>query len=198
MSIEKFYQGYQDFSKNLTTEEKEHYYSLSASQDPDVMLITCCDSRIDYGKLFNMAPGDLFVVRNVANIVPPYEPDGMHHGTSAAIEFAVQYLKVKDIIIMGHSNCGGIGSIFRDLSHNEFLEHWLDLVKSSIDDHHCPQSDDLDDIARTNVTISLKRLMDYPWVAEKVTQGSLKIHGWFFDIKDISLSSFAGEGWQGL
>jgi carbonic anhydrase len=127
-------------------------------------------------------PGDLFVVRNVANIVPPFELDEAHHGTSAALEFAVKFLQIKNLILLGHSQCAGIQALLDkdNIPKNDFISNWVSLIES--DD--CAQSAcNVDDYAKKALHCSYKNCMTFPWIAEKVNQGELRIHLWFFNVK---------------
>src|SRR5579872_4956068 len=139
-SFTKMLQGYQAFRKKYAQGDTSIMSNLSDhGQQPQVMVIACCDSRVDPAVILQCDPGDLFVVRNVANIVPPYEKDEAHHGTSAALEFGVRFLKVKHLILLGHSQCGGIQTLLdshhnHDVSKDDFITNWVSLVKSSRSD----------------------------------------------------------------
>ena len=129
----KLLRGYQSFKDGRFDRERQRYQTLAdQGQTPDVMVIACCDSRAAPETIFNSTPGEIFVVRNVANLVPPYEPDGTYHSTSAALEFAVQSLKVQHIVVLGHGRCGGIEAALaptsEPLSPGDFIGKWMDLI----------------------------------------------------------------------
>lgn len=163
-------------------------------QNPKALCIACSDSRVDPALLFDQDPGDLFVVRNVANVVPPYEPKPGYHGTSAAVEFAVTGLKVSDIIVMGHAQCGGIQALIKmsdgEPPLGEFIGRWMSIAESAVD---LAQNDDCgatDRVTRTEhavVRLSLQNLLSFPWIADAVKQGTLTLHGFYFDISNGSV-----------
>ncbi len=155
-------------------------------QNPEIMMVACCDSRVDPALILQCEPGDLFIVRNVANIIPPYEKDKGYHGVSAALEFGVNMLKVKHLIILGHSQCGGIQTLLSGNDKNsDFLHDWLETI-----------SIDTSEIKTTNQAVKLAlqqsyvHCMQFPWIAQKVKDGSLLIHLWFFDIFKGKLSKY--------
>ena len=133
---ENLLNGYKNFMSGRYADERERYRVLAdTGQKPQTLFIACCDSRSAPETIFDCGPGELFVVRNVANMVPPFEPDGQYHATSAAIEYAVQVLKVKDIVVMGHGRCGGIQAALdpnlEPLSPGDFIGKWMNMVKSA-------------------------------------------------------------------
>lgn len=163
-------------------------------QNPRALVIACSDSRVDPSLLFDQDPGDLFVVRNVANVVPPYEPGAGYHGTSAALEFAVKGLEIADILVMGHAHCGGVQALMdmTDGAPNvgEFIGPWMSIAqpaaesaKNELDNHRSRN-------VRTEqavVRLSLDNLRSFPWVTERLKNGSLALHGFYFDVKDGSV-----------
>lgn len=180
--------GYQQFREKYTTgDHSVMQYLADNGQRPKVMVVACCDSRVDPALILQRDPGELFVVRNVANIVPPYEKDEMHHGTSAALEFGVCYLNVEHIIILGHSQCGGIDALLNEaeLHQNDFISNWVSLIKPSSTEHL-----DQDTCAKQALLQSRLNCMTFPWLKEKVTEKKLTIHLWFFDIKTGQLFAF--------
>lgn len=180
--------GYQQFREKYTTgDHSVMQYLADNGQRPKVMVVACCDSRVDPALILQRDPGELFVVRNVANIVPPYEKDEMHHGTSAALEFGVCYLNVEHIIILGHSQCGGIDALLNEaaLHQNDFISNWVSLIKPSSTKHL-----DQDTCAKQALLQSRLNCMTFPWLKEKVTEKKLTIHLWFFDIKSGQLFAF--------
>lgn len=173
--------GYEQFRQKYASGDASIMQYLSRhGQKPHTMVIACCDSRVDPALILQCDPGDLFVVRNVANIVPPYEKDAMHHGTSAALEFGICFLKVKHLTLLGHSQCGGIQALLEgnDAKTNDFISNWVSLIK--IDD---AMDQAPDDYARLALVKSYHNCLTFPWIAEKINKGELKLHLWFFDIK---------------
>jgi carbonic anhydrase len=188
-SFIKILQGYQAFREKYVHDDKSIMQQLSHyGQQPQAMIIACCDSRVDPALILQCDPGDLFVVRNVANIVPPYEKDEAHHGTSAALEFGIRFLNIKDLILLGHSQCGGIQALLdgNDPVQNDFITNWVSVVKS---DHAGFQG--ADDCAKLALQQSFRNCMTFPWINEKVTQGELSIHLWFFDIKEGQIFTYS-------
>lgn len=180
-SLKKILAGYQVFRKKYAHGDKSVMQYLSRhGQKPKVMIVACCDSRVDPALILQCDPGDLFVVRNVANIVPPYEKDEAHHGTSAALEFGISVLQVKHLILLGHSQCSGIQALFNSdsLTQNDFISNWVSLVKTDPTDLHHP-----DDYAKLALHQSHRNCMTFPWIKQKVLDAQLHIHLWFFDIK---------------
>jgi carbonic anhydrase len=197
-SFAKMQQGYQLFRKKYALGDNSVMQCLStAGQKPQIMVVSCCDSRVDPALILQCDPGDLFVVRNVANIVPPYEKDEAHHGTSAALEFAICFLKVKHLILLGHSQCGGIETLLNNngSNHNDFITNWVSLIKT---DH--PHLKDADDYAKLALNKSFENCLTFPWIKEKVAQNELTIYLWFFDVKkgQIFTYSDAQGGYQPL
>ena len=188
--ISKLLSGFQAFRDTYFAETPELFRALSRDgQKPRILVIACSDSRVDPAILFNAAPGELFVVRNVANLVPPYQPDGQYHGTSAAIEFAVRDLGVSEILVLGHSSCGGIGAL-RDLAHGhpetrEFIGPWVTLAAGAC----CAANADAHEVEQAAIRQSIGNLRAFPWLAEREAAGELTLHGWWFDLE-------AGALWQ--
>ena len=151
-------------------------------QQPQVMVVACCDSRVDPAVILQCDPGDLFVVRNVANIIPPYEKDVMHHGTSAALEFGICYLKVKNLIILGHSQCGGIQTLLNNdaTNENDFINSWVSLIKT---DDATMRSHDANEYAKVALNLSYQNCLTFPWLKEKIDNDELTLHLWYFDIQ---------------
>ncbi len=179
-SLNKILQGYSDFRKQYATGNQSVMHQLAAlGQQPEVMIVACCDSRVDPSVILQCDPGELFVVRNVANIIPPYECDEKHHGTSAALEFGVRHLHVKHLIILGHSQCGGIDALINGdkTKKNDFISNWVSLI-----DMHLP-THDIDTCAKHALTYSYENCLTFPWIKKRVENNTLKIHRWFFNIK---------------
>lgn len=184
----KMLEGYQVFREKYAHGDQSIMHYLSHyGQQPEVMIVSCCDSRVDPALILQCDPGDLFIVRNVANIVPPYEKDEAHHGTSAALEFGVCFLKVQHLILLGHSQCGGIQALLSgDSTSNDFINNWVSLIKTSHSD-----SKNVDDHAKSALNQSYQNCLTFPWIKERVKQGKLIIHLWFFDIKTGEISTYS-------
>ena len=184
-------EGYKAFLGERLPNERRKYETLGKDgQDPDVLLIGCCDSRVAPEVIFDTGPGEIFTIRNVANIVPPFEDDSGYHGTSAAIEFAVVALKVNHIVVMGHATCGGIkaaGLGADPLSPGNFIGRWVSLVEPAVktlaeagDDKE--KDGYLTRLEYAMVGQSLKNLMTFGFVREAVEAGRLHLHGAHFGI----------------
>lgn len=181
-SFKKILQGYQTFREKYALGDNSVMQYLSNNgQQPQIMVVSCCDSRVDPALILQCDPGDLFVVRNVANIIPPYEKDEAHHGTSAALEFGVCFLKVKDLILLGHSQCGGIQALLSNSgSHpHDFITNWVSLIKPVNNDLQ-----DADSCAKSSLNQSRQNCLTFPWIKDKFVQNQLTIHLWFFDVKE--------------
>jgi carbonic anhydrase len=181
--------GYREFRGGRWALEREKYESLSRDgQTPQTLVIACSDSRCDPSMIFNAGPGALFVLRNVAAIVPPLETDDGHHGTSAAIAFAVLQLKVRNILVMGHAQCGGIDAALNDgvAADTPFLRSWIDLLEPAVTrvcaDHG--EANRHTALERESVKLSLERLKEFPFVAERMKAGTLELNGARFGIAD--------------
>ena len=184
--------GYRAFRDGRWKAEHERYVELARDgQKPETLIIACSDSRSDPATIFNARPGELFIVRNIAAIVPPLEIDNSHHGTTAAIAFAVLVLNVRNILVMGHAQCGGVAAAL-DTSFGDdvpFLRSWIDLLAPAVArvdrsaDRHTA-------LERDAVLLSMERLMTYPFVAERVRAGTLEINGARFGIADGRLEVF--------
>ena len=189
-------EGYASFRSGRYASEAERYLKLGeGSQKPRVMVIACCDSRAAPETIFDAGPGEMFVVRNVANLVPPYTPDGSHHSTSAALEFAVMSLGVKHIVVMGHGRCGGVHAFVRRmrspqsddaLSPGDFIGKWMTLISPAAEalpgqtgesDH-----DYAERLARISVRNSIENLLTFPCINILHGKGRLAIHGVIFDV----------------
>ncbi|MEK9946155.1 MAG: carbonic anhydrase [Alphaproteobacteria bacterium] len=177
--------GYRRFRSGRFVQQNALYQRLAdLGQSPRVMIIACCDSRADPALIFDTAPGEIFVVRNVANLVPPYSPSDNFHGTSAALEFAVTGLEVSHILVLGHARCGGIEASLTQRKDSSFIGRWvsiLDDVRQTIDSSK-PHNKQLVSLELAGIGQSLKNLMTFPFVADRVTAGTLSLHGGYFDI----------------
>ncbi len=170
---------------------------VTVGQSPAVMMIACSDSRLDPALLLGTEPGELFIVRNVANLVPPYGPDDGLHGTSAALEFAVRDLGVQHIIVLGHSGCGGIAALRATQGGSPldrvFISPWMTIAEEA-----CPCGSDgtvpdQPEVEQGGIRISLRNLMTFPWIAEKVGAGQLDLHGWWADLQGGRLCALGTE-----
>lgn len=187
-SFLKMLQGYHEFRQKYALGDSSVMQYLSHyGQQPQTMVVACCDSRVDPGLILQCDPGDLFVVRNVANIIPPYEKDEAHHGTSAALEFGICILNVEHLILLGHSQCGGIQALLKgpDDQH-DFISNWVSLIKTPSDGQSDP-----DEYAKLALTQSYQNCLTFPWIKEKLDQNKLIIHRWFFDIKKGEIFTFS-------
>lgn len=198
-SFVKIRQGYEAFRKKYALGDNPIMQALSnRGQKPRIMVISCCDSRVDPAVILQCDPGDLFVVRNVANIVPPCEKDGTCHGTSAALEFGICYLNVRHLILLGHSQCGGIQHLLTEgaTGQDDFLSRWVSQVRAAC--HSAP--DDTDACAKSALDQSRENCLTFPWIQDRVNSGALTIHLWFFDISrgEILTHSQAQEAYHPL
>ena len=205
MDIDKLIKGNQKF-KDVHFPKLENKFDdlVTNGQKPKILFIGCSDSRVVPDLIVDSKPGDMFILRNIGNFVPPYKNDTDFHGSSSAIEYAVSVLNVKDIIICGHSHCGACASLYQDLSNEPHLVHvkkWLELGKKAREytllANPNPSKEDMPNILRTTEKISVKHqlenLLTYPEVYRKVQDGSLEIHGWYYKIEDGSIEYYDGE-----
>ena len=202
--------GYRFFRDHRYEPERARYRALAEhGQTPEVMVIACCDSRSAPETIFHAAPGEIFVVRNVANLVPPYEPDGRHQSTSAALEFAVQSLKVRHIVVLGHGRCGGIRAALHPeaepLSPGDFIGKWMTLLGPAAREVATgtgggtvggagpgtgggrTEAERQTALERASIRHSVANLRSFPWVSILEDQGQLHLHGAWFDIADGEL-----------
>ncbi len=187
--------GYRTFTTQRLPAEQSRYRELSLrGQSPEVMVIGCCDSRVSPEVIFDAGPGELFVVRNIANLVPVYAPDGGAHGVSAALEFAVQVLRVKHIVVLGHAQCGGIRAFIdkiEPLSPGDFIGRWMSMfIKpgETVEQRaHETMLDFATRIEKAAVFRSLENLMTFPCVRILVERGKLQLHGAYFGVAEGSL-----------
>ncbi|MDG1169912.1 MAG: carbonic anhydrase [Sulfitobacter sp.] len=194
-------QRYHGWKATGYAENKSWYRRLASDgQHPRAMVISCCDSRVHVTSIFGADQGEFFIHRNIANLVPPYEPDGDHHGTSAAVEYAVRFLKVSHVIVLGHSNCGGVKGCI-DMceghapeldAHDSFVGRWMDILRPRYDivkdiEDRQEQTRQLE---KHTVMISLENLMTFPWLKERVEEGELTLHGLWTDIGEGGLEHY--------
>lgn len=186
--------------KATTYEENSAWFKRLATegQHPRAMIVSCCDSRVHVTSIFGADSGEFFIHRNIANLVPPYEPDGDHHGTSAAVEYAVTSLKVAHLIIIGHSHCGGVAGCHAMCSGNapeleeksSFVGRWMDILRPGFERVYGKVEDEIRALEKEAVLISLENLMTFPFVKAAVESGELSLHGLWTDIGDGGLEQY--------
>ena len=197
--MDRLLNGYKRFRDDVWPERRRLFETLADDgQQPRVMVISCADSRVDPGMIFDAAPGELFVVRNVANLVPPHAPDSAYHGTSAALEFAALVLKVREILVMGHALCGGVRALLEGsrAEATDFIAPWIGIAARARE--RALLCDDPGErqlcCERETVKVSLENLMTFPWIADRVASGELRLHGAHFDIRTGELSLLRADG----
>mgnify|MGYP000234660757 CR=1 FL=1 len=196
-SIVKLLDGFKRFQHQYFGHDSRLYESMKTGQPAKTLMIACCDSRVDPAILTDCDPGDLFTIRNVANLVPPCENDGHYHGTSAAMEFAVNHLEVENIIVMGHASCGGIKALWEDdgSGQSQFIHSWVSIAASAkkwVQDKHAdsPPAVQIKACEQRALLESLANLMTFTCIRERVEAGDLSLHGWYFDISEGELLGF--------
>jgi carbonic anhydrase len=188
-------EGHSRFRRDEHAKNRGRYLQLAElGQAPTAMVIACCDARVDVSAIFDAEPGSLFIMRNVANLVPPYEPEGKYHGTSAAVEYAVTALKVPHLIVLGHSHCGGVDAYRRgvrgDVAQHGFIGRWLtlldnlDVVESDIFAHGDQMAFEF-----AAVRSSIANLNTFPVIQKRMKEGLLALHGLHFDLGSGELLS---------
>ena len=192
-NIEDMIAGYKRFKRDHFAASRARYQALAQDgQSPGVMIIGCCDSRVDPAAIFDAGPGELFVVRNVANLVPPYEPDRGHHGTSAAIQFAVDGLRVGNIVVLGHAACGGVRALMDGTGDSDddqsMIGHWMSIARPVRDQLQAsgmemgtPAACEV--MEKSSVVNSIDNLRGFPFVAAAEAEGRLALHGAWFGIE---------------
>lgn len=194
--IANFIAGFRRFQEKYFSEDRELFNQLRQGQRPKAAIIACADSRVDPALLTGAEPGDVFVVRNVANLVPPCEPGGSFASVPAALEFAVLSLGVEHVIVLGHTQCGGIAALMKGAGNgSEFIGKWVGIAQRArervlvdlpakspaLQARACEQA---------AILVSLENLMTFPWIAERVIAGAMHLHGWYFDIEQGELLSY--------
>ena len=185
--MDRLFEGYRQFRAETWPAQRERYESLARKgQSPETLIVACSDSRVDPQIIFNTGPGELFVARNVAGLVPPYQPDAHYHGTSAALEYAVRVLKVARVVVLGHARCGGIQAMVEGApaEAREFVAPWMEIAKPVLRTvpQGLPPADVLTHCEAGAVRLSLDNLKTFPWIAEAVASGRLALHGLRFDV----------------
>jgi len=195
--------GYHRFRENDWTRQRSRWAELREGQNPSVMVIACSDSRVDPAQIFDVSPGEIFVVRNIANLVPPFELDGSRHGVSAALEFAVTQLEVAEVVVMGHGSCGGVAAAlsqrFAGKAPGEggFIDHWVDMLDEARDRVVAEYGTDAraaHELELETVRVSLANLRTFPCIPEREAAGTLKLRGAYFAIADGVLHVMGEEG----
>ncbi|MBO1078994.1 carbonic anhydrase [Roseomonas haemaphysalidis] len=196
--LEEFFAGYRQFRTEVWPERRKLFETLARDgQSPRALVISCSDSRVDPSMVFGAAPGELFTIRNVANLVPPYQPDGDYHGTSAALEFAVRVLQVPRIIVLGHAMCGGVHALLNGfpVTAQDFVEPWMRIARQARERAlACEPADAQTACEQETVKLSLRNLRGFPWVADRLADGSLQLTGGSFDIRTGILSILGDDG----
>lgn len=197
--IDKLVDGFKRFKESRFTEKRALFDQLAQGQHPKTLIVGCCDSRVDPAIITDCDPGDLFIIRNVANLVPPYETAGNFHGTSAALEFGVRHLGVENIIILGHAKCGGIRTLMENDAPSDdqssFVAGWMKVasharnrVLSRLPGE--PVYKQVQACEKEAILVSLDNLLTFPWILERVAQKKLALHGWYFDIEQGELLQY--------
>ncbi|BBK36456.1 carbonic anhydrase [Allostella sp. ATCC 35155] len=197
--METLLEGYRRFRSDIWPAERDRYERLAKrGQRPETLVVACSDSRVDPQTVFGAVPGELFVVRNVAALVPPYSPDSQYHGTSAALEFGVRVLKVRQIVVLGHAQCGGVRAMVEGSPEEarDFVEPWIQIawgVRELV-----PQTGSVEErIAAYEagvIGLSLDNLRTFPWIGQPAAEGRIGLHGFSFDIHTGVLSRLTGPG----
>lgn len=201
--MEKLLEGYRTFRRTAWREMQPVFHTLAVQgQQPRAMVICCADSRVDPWMIFGAGPGELFVVRNIANLVPPYAPDSAYHGTSAALEFAVRVLAVRDLVVLGHAQCGGVGALLNGAPPEaaDFVVPWMriaDRARARVQACADPAERQFRGECET-IKLSLDNMLTFPWIAERVAAGTLRLHGTHFDIASGALRLLDAAGSFGV
>ncbi|HEY3839137.1 MAG TPA: carbonic anhydrase [Bryobacteraceae bacterium] len=192
-------EGYRRFRASGWPEQRRLYEKLAdEGQSPKALVVACIDSRVDPGRIFDARPGEILTLRNVANLIPPYEPDPARHGTSSALEFGVRVLGIPHVVVMGHGLCGGVRALLEDPpdpSH-EFITPWMSLAEPArLRALECQSPVERQKRCEYEVVkVSLANLMTFPWIAERVASGALMLHGTWFDIRYGELMMLQKDG----
>ena len=197
--MDRLLEGYRRFRRDAWPDRRRLFELLAdRGQQPRAMVITCADSRVDPSMIFDTAPGELFVVRNVASLVPPYAPDAAHHGTSAALEFGVRVLDVPDLLVMGHGMCGGVRALLEGPppEASDFIAQWI-AIAAPAKQRTLAAADRSEWQLRCEqetVKLTLDNLLTFPWIEQRVSARRLRLHGAHFDIRTGELSILHSDG----
>jgi carbonic anhydrase len=200
--VDKLLAGYRSFRRTRFLRYRRLYQRLAdKGQRPGVMLVACSDSRVSPTTVFSADPGDIFVARNIASIIPPFDPDSKPRSVGAALEYAVKVLKVSDIVVLGHGRCGGVHALLtkgEGLPPNDYLAPWVEIAAPARD--LCPPN--MDKMSHEErglcgeqavIQLSIKNMGSYPWIRERLDNGSLQLHGFHFDLFNGKMSRFNSE-----
>jgi carbonic anhydrase len=192
--LSQLIEGYRRFRQTDWSRERERWSELAEGQSPRVMILSCADSRVDPAQIFDAKPGEMFVVRNIAALAPPYETSRGFHGVSAALEFAVTQINVGEILVMGHGLCGGCSAALTGQFDNtepgegHFIADWVRMLDGARDkvraSHSQLDHEAFQDMEREAVKVSLANLRTFPWIADRESAGELKLHGAHFSIAE--------------
>jgi carbonic anhydrase len=198
--MDRLIEGYRRFRANVWPAERARYELLAREgQSPESLVIACSDSRVDPQTVFGAGPGELFVVRNVAGLVPPYAPDAGYHGTSAALEYGVRVLKVARIVVLGHALCGGIRAMIQGAPADarDFIEPWMGIAEPARHQFaHASSADDFSECEKAVVRLSFANLLSFPWINDAVDRQRLKLAGFQFDIRTGCLTMLEGDQFE--
>jgi carbonic anhydrase len=191
--------GYRRFRENGWPERRKIFESLAKEgQRPRALVLACVDSRVDPAMIFDAGPGELLTIRNVANLVPPYQPDSAYHGTSAALEFGVRVLEIPDLIVLGHGMCGGVKALMEGAPETgrDFIGTWMSMAEEArLRTLDCePAEERRQRCEHEVIKVSLANLMTFPWIAERVASGQLRLHGAWFAIASGLLMTLRADG----
>ncbi len=189
-------EGYRQFRRYSWPTDRARYEALAKwGQQPHTLVISCSDSRVDPQTVFGAVPGELFVVRNVAGLVPPYMPDARYHGTSAAVEYGVRVLGVQRVVVLGHAQCGGVRAMVEGVPDEarDFVAPWIEIARPALTSPPPAGADVLHHYENEVVRLSLSNLLAFPWIEAAVRQGRLEVGGFRFDIHTGELSQLAGD-----
>lgn len=191
--------GYRRFRASRWPEEQRRFETLAKrGQSPHTLILGCIDSRADPSVIFDIDPGEVLEVRNVANLVPPYAPDNAYHGTSAALEFGVRVLEVRNLIVLGHEACGGVKALLNGApaEAREFVAPWMSIAGPARNYAlECPPGTNRQQCCEYEVVkLSLRNLVTFPWIAERVAAGKVKLYGAWFEIRTGMLRGLRPDG----
>jgi len=197
-SIENLIKGFREFRTGVISQPDAPFKKVLENQSPRILMIACCDSRVDPAIITNAHLGEILMIRNVANLVPPYRTDSHYQSTASAIEFAVDKLKVRHIVVMGHSRCGGImsvlGNVSQETAHNHPLGEWMSVMEGVARDTLQRYPDEpLENQAckcgRAALGVSLNNLRTYPWVQGALARNEIYLHGWYFNLAAVDIEA---------
>ncbi len=196
-SVKKLGSGFKRFKKEYFGKNSSLFKALNKGQRPKTLVISCSDSRVDPAIMFDCRPGELFIVRNVANLVPSYKPDGGVHGVSAALEFAVCILEVENIVVLGHSQCGGIRALLEEHS-GEFISQWMATAKSAKNEVLAVSKGKSKKTHQKNcefavIKLSCNNLLTFPWIKKRVKKKQLSLYAWYFDLEKGLLKQYSSK-----